>query len=58
MMTCRQTLKGIAFDDKERAEIDELTKTLRGNLDKVVQHGKRADAHRQEHAAALARRLG
>ncbi|MGA9340443.1 MAG: GAF domain-containing protein, partial [Pseudolabrys sp.] len=39
----QETLKGIAFDDKERAEIDELTKTLRGNLDKVVQHGKRAD---------------
>ena len=39
----QETLKGIAFDDKVRAEIDELTKTLRGNLDKVVQHGKRAD---------------
>ena len=32
------------FDDKARAEIMELTNTLRGNLDKVVQHGKRADA--------------
>jgi signal transduction histidine kinase len=39
----QETLKGIAFDDKVRAEIDELTKTLRSNLDKVVQHGKRAD---------------
>jgi two-component system NtrC family sensor kinase len=39
----QETLKGIAFDDKARAEIDELTKTLQGNLDKVVQHGKRAD---------------
>ena len=39
----QETLKGIAFDNKARAEIDELTKTLRGNLDKVVQHGKRAD---------------
>ena len=29
---------------KARAEINELTDTLRGNLDKVVQHGKRADA--------------
>src|SRR5262249_56001452 len=27
-----------------RAEIKEVTDTLRGNLDKVVQHGKRADA--------------
>ena len=38
------TLKGIPFEDKARAEINELTDTLRGNLDKVVQHGKRADA--------------
>src|SRR5262249_35567742 len=29
---------------KARAEINELTDTLRGNLGKVVQHGKRADA--------------
>ncbi|MGC1592510.1 MAG: GAF domain-containing protein, partial [Pseudolabrys sp.] len=39
----QDTLKGIPFDDKARAEINELTDTLRGNLDKVVQHGKRAD---------------
>ena len=32
------------FDDKTRAEINEPTDTLQGNLDKVVQHGKRADA--------------
>ena len=38
------TLKGIPFADKARAEIKELTDTLRTNLDKVVQHGKRADA--------------
>jgi two-component system, NtrC family, sensor kinase len=38
------TLKGMSFDDKTRTEINELTDTLRGNLDKVVQHGKRADA--------------
>jgi two-component system NtrC family sensor kinase len=38
------TLKGMPFDDKARAEVNELTNTLRGNLDKVVQHGKRADA--------------
>src|SRR5262245_23541121 len=37
------TLKG-PLDDKARAEINELTNTLRGNLNKVVQHGKRADA--------------
>ncbi len=40
----QNSLKGIRVDDKVRAEIDDLTKTLRGNLDKVVQHGKRADA--------------
>ena len=38
------TLKNIPIDDKARAEINELTDTLRSNLDKVVQHGKRADA--------------
>ena len=31
-------------DDKTRREIAELTDTLRDNLDKIVQHGKRADA--------------
>jgi GAF domain-containing protein len=37
------TLTG-PLDDKARAEIKELTDTLRGNLDKVMQHGRRADA--------------
>jgi two-component system, NtrC family, sensor kinase len=36
-------LKGVALDDNRRAEFSELTVTLRGNLQKVVQHGKRAD---------------
>jgi two-component system NtrC family sensor kinase len=40
----QDTLKGIHFDDKARAEISDLANTLRSNLDKVVQHGKRADA--------------
>jgi two-component system NtrC family sensor kinase len=30
--------------DKGREEVDELTRLLRDNLDKVVQHGKRADS--------------
>jgi signal transduction histidine kinase len=30
--------------DDIRAEVDELTGLLKGNLDKVVQHGKRADS--------------
>ena len=37
-------LKPAALDDKTREEIDELTHMLKGNLDKVVQHGKRADS--------------
>jgi two-component system, NtrC family, sensor kinase len=40
----QEALKGLSIDQKARAEIDELADTLRGNLDKVVQHGKRADA--------------
>src|SRR5262245_3984335 len=39
----QELLKG-PLNDKARAEITELTDTLRGNLDKVVQHGKRADS--------------
>ena len=37
-------LKPAALDDKTREEIDELTLMLKGNLEKVVQHGKRADS--------------
>ncbi len=37
-------LKPAALDDKVREEIDELTHMLKGNLEKVVQHGKRADS--------------
>ena len=39
-----ETLTGVKADDKTRTAIAELTNTLRGNLDKVVQHGKRADS--------------
>ena len=34
----------MSLSEKRRSEITELMDTLRGNLDKVVQHGKRADA--------------
>ena len=34
----------MSLNEKRRAEITELMDTLRGNLDKIVQHGKRADA--------------
>ena len=40
----QDTLKSISIDDKRRVEITELMDTLRGNLDKVVQHGRRADS--------------
>jgi GAF domain-containing protein len=40
----QDALKGLPIDQQARVEINELTDTLRGNLDKVVQHGKRADA--------------
>jgi GAF domain-containing protein len=40
----QDVLSSISIDHKARTEINELTDTLRGNLDKVVQHGKRADA--------------
>ena len=34
----------MSLNEKRRGEITELMDTLRGNLDKVMQHGKRADA--------------
>ena len=40
----RDTLKGVPLDNKIRAEIEELADTLKGNFDKVVHHGRRADA--------------
>jgi two-component system, NtrC family, sensor kinase len=40
----QDTLKDMPLDDKARTEINELTDTLKGNFDKVVHHGRRADA--------------
>jgi len=37
-------LKPAALNDKLRQEVDELTRMLKDNLEKVVQHGKRADS--------------
>jgi signal transduction histidine kinase len=37
-------LRDVQLDQKTRAEITELTDMLRSNLDKVVQHGNRADS--------------
>jgi signal transduction histidine kinase len=40
----QEALGDVSLNKKKRSEITELMDTLRGNLDKVVQHGKRADA--------------
>jgi signal transduction histidine kinase len=40
----QEALRGADPDGKLQADIAEITDTLRGNLDKIVQHGKRADA--------------
>ncbi len=40
----RQALAGANLDDKLHAQINEIADMLQGNLDKVVQHGKRADS--------------
>jgi signal transduction histidine kinase len=40
----REVLAGVQVDDKTRADINDLADTLHGNLEKIVQHGKRADS--------------
>jgi signal transduction histidine kinase len=40
----REALSGAHLDSKLRAEITGIADMLQGNLDKVVQHGKRADS--------------
>ena len=40
----REALGSAHLDGKLRSEIGEIADTLQGDLDKVVQHGKRADA--------------
>ena len=40
----REALAGANLDHKLRGEINEVADMLQGNLDKVVQHGKRADS--------------
>jgi signal transduction histidine kinase len=37
-------VKRSSFDEKMRDDIVQLTGTLRGNLERIVQHGKRADS--------------
>jgi C4-dicarboxylate-specific signal transduction histidine kinase len=59
----REALGKVKIDIDARTEITELTNTLRDNLDKIVQHGKRADAivknmllHARRYGRASARR--
>ena len=40
----REALVDVSLTEQKRSEITELMDTLCGNFDKVVQHGKRADA--------------
>jgi GAF domain-containing protein len=40
----QEALEDVSLNEKRPSEITELMDTLRGNLDKVMQHGKRADA--------------
>jgi two-component system NtrC family sensor kinase len=40
----QEALQDVSLNEKKQAEITDLTNTLRGNLDKIVQHGQRADA--------------
>ena len=40
----REALGSVHLDNKVRGEIAEIADALQGNLDKIVQHGKRADA--------------
>jgi C4-dicarboxylate-specific signal transduction histidine kinase len=39
-----EVLKAAPFSEKMREEVEELTGLLKDNLEKVVQHGKRADS--------------
>jgi signal transduction histidine kinase len=40
----QEALRSESLSEKGRAEIKEITETLRANLDKIEQHGKRADS--------------
>jgi signal transduction histidine kinase len=40
----KETLGKVKVDANTLAEVTELTSTLRDNLDKIIQHGKRADS--------------
>ena len=52
-----EAIKGAVGDEAAHGEVDELIGAIGGNLDKIVQHGRRAEFDRQEHVAAFARGL-
>ena len=54
----QDTLKDIPLDDKARAEIKELTEYAEGQFRQGRASWQTRGCHRQEYAAALARRLG
>ena len=50
----REALARASLAPQLRGEISEISDMLQDNLDKVVQHGKRAELDRQEYVVALA----
>ncbi|MEA2896872.1 MAG: hypothetical protein QOJ84_2487 [Bradyrhizobium sp.] len=40
----KDVLSNIQIDNSKRSELEEIAQTLKSNLEKVVQHGRRADA--------------
>ena len=40
----RELLDGAGVDDRMQAAVDEISELLQGNLEKVVEHGKRANS--------------
>jgi C4-dicarboxylate-specific signal transduction histidine kinase len=50
-------LAGAALETKTRTELDELAQMLKTNLEKVVQHGSRADSIVKKYVAALSPRF-
>jgi hypothetical protein len=54
----QEVLEDASPNEKRRGEITELMNALRGNLEKVVQHGERANAIVKNMLLAFARRDG
>ena len=50
----KELLEVVNLDEKTGVQLTELMDMLQSNLEKVVQHGKRADFDRQEHASSFA----